>query len=106
MGVCSEIHRQQAFCRLEIDGYKVISCRFKDVLWGIYMTVMEQTIKSLVLDRVRQAPLRPTELVRELSDEAYPSEVENALSGLLDEGAVVFGSDRKLSVAETFAGVV
>lgn len=70
------------------------------------MTVMEQTIKSLVLDKVRQAPLRPTELVRELSEDAYPREVESALSGLLDEGTVVFGSDRKLSVAKTLAGAV
>ena len=92
---------------MEFGCRKVISYRFKDVFSeGFYMTVMEQTIKSLVLDRVRQAPLRPTELVRELSDDAYPREVENALSGLLDEGAVVFGSDRKLSVPKTFADAV
>jgi hypothetical protein len=71
----------------------------------IQMTVMEQktTIRSLVLAKIRELEPRPTQLIRELCTEAYPSEIENSLSELLDEGAVIFGSDGRLRVAETFA---
>jgi len=67
------------------------------------MTVIEQTIKSLVLKAIREKALRPTELVRELHTEAYPREIENALSALLDEGSVRFDSDRHLRTTGTAA---
>lgn len=65
------------------------------------MTFMEQTttIKSLVLDRVRQSSPRPTQLIRELRDEAYPAEIQSALSDLIDEGEIFFSSDRRLRIA-------
>jgi hypothetical protein len=67
------------------------------------MTVINQTIKSLVFEKIRQRELRPTELVRELLTEAYPREIENALSALLDEGSVKFDSDRHLRTTGTAA---
>ena len=67
------------------------------------MTLAEQTItiKSLVFERVLASQPRPTELIRELSSEAHPVELENALSVLLDEGAITFGSDGRLRATET-----
>jgi hypothetical protein len=64
------------------------------------MTMMEQamTIKSLVLAKIQESEPRPTQLIRELSTEAYPMEIENSLSELLDEGAVIYGPDGLLRV--------
>jgi hypothetical protein len=70
---------------------------------GAPMSVVGQTLKAKVLETIQQHPLRPTELVSELRKEAYAQEVEGALSELLDEGSVVFGSDRHLRVAGTAA---
>ena len=75
----------------------------KFLLRRISMTIVGQTLKSKVLETIRQRPLRPTDLVLELRKEAYAREVEGALSELLDEGSVVFGSDRHLRVAGTAA---
>jgi hypothetical protein len=65
------------------------------------MTVMNQTLPDLVLQTIREKKLRPTELIRELVRVGYPREIENALSGLIENGSVVFGSDGILRVTET-----
>jgi hypothetical protein len=65
------------------------------------MTVMAKSVKDKVRDTILQEPLRPTELVQKLRHEFYAREVEGALSVLLDEGSVVFGSDRNLRVSGT-----
>lgn len=57
------------------------------------MAVMDQTLQDAVLQRIREIPLRPTELIRDLSGEAYAREIENALSDLLENGTVEFGPD-------------
>lgn len=58
--------------------------------------VTESALKLKVLETLQRAPLRPTDLVSSLRGEALQMDVENALSDLLDEGTVVFGSDRLL----------
>jgi hypothetical protein len=65
------------------------------------MVVMATSVKDRVRDVISGKPLRPTELVQELHSEFYAREVEGALSQLLDEGSVVFGSDRILRILDT-----
>jgi hypothetical protein len=66
------------------------------------MALVGHTVKSKVLETIRKSPLRPTELVSELRKESlYAREIENALSELLDEGTVTFGSDRHLRATDT-----
>lgn len=66
------------------------------------MALVGHTVKSKVLETIRTSPLRPTELVSELRKESlYAREIENALSELLDEGTVTFGSDRHLRATDT-----
>ncbi len=67
------------------------------------MTVMDQTLQGVVLQKIREKHLRPTELIRELSEEAYAREIENALSDLIEAGSVVFGSDGILRTTESLA---
>jgi hypothetical protein len=57
------------------------------------MAVLNKTLQDVVLERIREKALRPTELIRDLSGEAYPRELENALSDLIENGAVEFGPD-------------
>ena len=60
------------------------------------LQVTESALKSKVLETLQRAPLRPTDLVSSLRREALQMDIESALSDLLDEGTVIFGSDRLL----------
>jgi len=57
------------------------------------MAVVNKTLRDVVFQAIRSKNLRPTELIRSLSDEAYPRELENELSDLIESGEVVFGPD-------------
>lgn len=57
------------------------------------MAVMNRTLRDVVFQAIRSKTLRPTELIRSLSEEAYAREIENELSALIESGKVVFGSD-------------
>jgi hypothetical protein len=67
------------------------------------MAVMVQTLQDIVLQRIRENGLRPTELIRDLSGEAYAREIENALSDLIENGTVEFGPDGILRFTERLA---
>ena len=56
----------------------------------------QETLSAVILDTLRATPLRPTDLVQTLCGLATPREIQNNLSDLLDEGAVVLGTDRLL----------
>lgn len=60
------------------------------------LPTVEIELKSKVLQTLQREPLRPTDLVSSLRKEAPQMEIEIALSDLLDDGVVVFGSDRLL----------
>lgn len=66
----------------------------------ISMTVMNQTLQDVVFLTIRKTPLRPIELIRKLSREAYARELENALSDLIEDGSVVYGPDGMLRASE------
>lgn len=57
------------------------------------MAVVNKTLRDVVFQAIRSKNLRPTELIRSLCNEAYPREIENQLSDLIESGEVVFGSD-------------
>lgn len=57
---------------------------------------VENMLRSKVLQLIKHEPLRPTDLVSSLREEAPQMDIESALSDLLDDGVVVFGSDRLL----------
>jgi hypothetical protein len=67
------------------------------------MAVMNQTLQDVVLQKIQETPLRPTTLIRELRKEAYPREIENALSELIENGTVEFGSDGLLRTSPVLA---
>jgi uncharacterized protein (DUF111 family) len=67
------------------------------------MAVMNQSLQDVVLQKIQEKPLRPTELIRNLSKEAYPREIENALSELIENGTVEFGSDGILRTTSALA---
>jgi hypothetical protein len=69
----------------------------------ISMTVMNQTLQGVVFQTIRKKPLRPIELIRKLSGEAYARELENALSDLIEDGSIVYGSDGMLRASEQTA---
>jgi hypothetical protein len=60
------------------------------------LPAVDTVLKSKVLQTIQHEPLRPTDLVSCLRKEAPQMEIESALSDLLDDGTVVFGSDRLL----------
>jgi hypothetical protein len=64
-------------------------------------TAVERTVRSRVLDAIKEQPLRPTELLLKLRPEFYGQEVEGALSELIDRGEVQFGKDRKLRIEQS-----
>jgi hypothetical protein len=64
------------------------------------MTVMNQTLQDIVFQTIRKRPLRPIDLIRRLSGEAYARELENALSDLIEDGSIVYGSDGMLRASE------
>jgi hypothetical protein len=60
----------------------------------VEMPVLEQTLQDYVAGALRSRSQRPTDLVEALRNEGYyPKEIEAALSGLLEDGSVVFGTD-------------
>ena len=71
----------------------------------IRMPVMElpgietQPLKTKVFEMIQGNPLRPTDLVHTLRQDALQLDIELALSHLLDDGTVVFGADRLLRTA-------
>jgi hypothetical protein len=60
------------------------------------MATVGMSLKDKVLETVRFAAMRPTDLVKALEKEAYAKEIEVALSALLDDGSVQFEYDGHL----------
>lgn len=60
--------------------------------------------RELILDLIRVAPLRPTEVLNNLIEKQQTSfQVRDALAVLLDTGVIEMGADRRLHMAEVAA---
>lgn len=58
-----------------------------------------QSPSTAVLNRIEQSPLRPTGLLADLGSEYSYSEIQDALSDLLERGDVVLEANLTLSIA-------
>jgi hypothetical protein len=52
--------------------------------------------RAAVLDRVRRSPVKPTELLHNLYPEYSYSDVQDAISELLERGCIILSSSRFL----------
>jgi len=61
---------------------------------------MSDVAKDAILDQLAARPCRPTELLVSLGDRFTDFELKEAVLRLLQEGAVVMTSDRRLKLEE------
>jgi hypothetical protein len=66
------------------------------------MPLLDRPLEDKVMEVLREKPLRPTQLVQSLRRSgAFEREIESALSALLDDESVLFGSDGLLHTVQT-----
>jgi hypothetical protein len=65
---------------------------------------MDPRTRELILELIRVAPLRPTEILDSLMlKQQTPPQVRDTLAILLDTGVIEMGSDRRLHIAAVAA---